>query len=133
MRAVWSLWPVRKAGTIAALAIVLSGCTNSGEDSGHGPVFGSPSAETTPLDGSPSASAPMPSPTATSVAGNPTTSPPRPGTTAPSRFATVQPGVQLPTGSQCAAWVRARPKKENKGVNRTYNSATGHHVDASTF
>jgi autotransporter family porin len=39
----------------------------------------------------------------------------------------------LPSDAQCAAWVRARPVKENKGVNATANHATGQHVDGSLF
>jgi hypothetical protein len=52
---------------------------------------------------------------------------------APAYFHTVPPGTKLPTGAQCAKWVRARPIKENKGVNRRYNRATGHHVSKSFF
>jgi len=51
----------------------------------------------------------------------------------PAYFHTLPPGSKLPTGAQCAAWVRARPVKENKGVNRTYNHATGHKVSTSFF
>jgi hypothetical protein len=54
-------------------------------------------------------------------------------TSAPAYFHTLAPGTKLPTGSQCAAWVRARPVKENKGVNREDNRATGHAVSKSFF
>jgi hypothetical protein len=54
-------------------------------------------------------------------------------TAAPAYFHTLPPGTKLPTGAQCAAWVRARPVKENKGVNRKYNRATGHHVSNAFF
>jgi autotransporter family porin len=53
--------------------------------------------------------------------------------TAPTHFATLPPGAALPSDEQCAAWVRARPVKENKGVNTTANHATGQHVDGSLF
>ena len=44
------------------------------------------------------------------------------GTTgrAPAYFLTLPPGAALPSGAQCARWVRARPVAENKGVNRRY-------------
>ncbi len=43
----------------------------------------------------------------------------------PKFFNTVPPGKKLPSGAQCAAWVRSRPIKENKGVNRKYNHDQG--------
>ena len=56
------------------------------------------------------------------------------GSTAiPSYFHTLSPGTRLPTGSQCAAWVRARPIAENKGVNRRFNHTTGHSVGSGFF
>ena len=42
-------------------------------------------------------------------------------------------GGKLPTDAQCAAWVRADPIKENKGVNKAANARTGHHVSGSLF
>ena len=51
----------------------------------------------------------------------------------PAYFHTVPPGQPLPTGAQCAAWVRARPVKENKGVNRRYNQVAGQRVSATFF
>lgn len=44
---------------------------------------------------------------------------------APVHFRTLPPGSKLPSGKQCAKWVRARPKPENKGVNRRFNQRTG--------
>jgi autotransporter family porin len=51
----------------------------------------------------------------------------------PARFALRAPGATLPTGAQCAAWVRAEPTGENKGANRTANQRTGHRIEASGF
>jgi autotransporter family porin len=51
---------------------------------------------------------------------------------APVHFRTIPPGARLPSGASCAKWVRARPKPENKGVNRRFNRRTGQHV-ASNF
>lgn len=39
----------------------------------------------------------------------------------PKFFNTIPPGKKLPSGAQCAKWVRSRPIKENKGVNRKFN------------
>lgn len=47
---------------------------------------------------------------------------------APAHFATLAPGTPLPPASQCAAWVRSRPLRENKRVNATFNQVTGHAV-----
>lgn len=48
-------------------------------------------------------------------------------------FNTVKPGQKLPSAALCAAWVRSRPLKENKGVNRKYNRTTGHRVGKNFF
>jgi autotransporter family porin len=52
---------------------------------------------------------------------------------APARFATVPPSRALPTGAQCAAWVRANPSTENKGANGRANQTTGHRIGADFF
>ncbi len=69
---------------------------------------------------SPSAPAPSPSPAPTGPGG------------APTHFRTLPPGAKLPSGAQCARWVRARPQPENKGVNRPFNLRAGQRV-ASNF
>src|SRR5215469_13600635 len=51
----------------------------------------------------------------------------RSGHKAPAYFHTLPPGAKLPSGAQCARWVRARPIKENKGMNRRYNQVKGQH------
>ncbi|HEY7143872.1 MAG TPA: hypothetical protein VH637_06455 [Streptosporangiaceae bacterium] len=51
----------------------------------------------------------------------------------PAYFRTLPPGAKLPSGAQCARWVRARPRAENKGANKGYNHTTGQHVGASFF
>jgi hypothetical protein len=48
----------------------------------------------------------------------------------PAYFHTLSPGAALPSGAQCARWVRARPIAENKGMNRAYNQAKGEPVGA---
>lgn len=53
--------------------------------------------------------------------------------TVPSYFHTLPPGTRLPTGGQCAAWVRARPVAENKGVNRMFDHTTGQRVGTGFF
>lgn len=52
---------------------------------------------------------------------------------APSYFRTLPPNAKLPSGAQCARWVRARPAAENKGMNRRFNHVTGQHVGRSFF
>jgi hypothetical protein len=52
---------------------------------------------------------------------------------APLHFRTLPPSAKLPSGAQCARWVRARPGKENKGANRRFNRTTGQRVGASFF
>jgi autotransporter family porin len=56
-----------------------------------------------------------------------------PAIAAPAYFHTVPPGSKLPTGGQCAQWVRARPMPENKGVNSSFNHTTGQSVGAAFF
>ncbi len=51
-------------------------------------------------------------------------------TAAPAFFGTLPPGAKLPSGAQCARWVRARPIKESKGMNVPFNRRTGEHVAA---
>ncbi|SNT61193.1 autotransporter family porin [Asanoa hainanensis] len=62
-----------------------------------------------------------------------TSSTSRPVEAAPARFATLPPGAALPTGAQCATWVRARPSAENKRMNLMANAATGHRIGADIF
>jgi hypothetical protein len=56
-----------------------------------------------------------------------------PAVTGPRVFRTLPPRAKLPSGAQCARWVLARPRKENKGANRGYNRTTGQHVGAGFF
>jgi len=76
-----------------------------------------------PVSSSPPPPAPTPSSSPT-PAPTPSPSPP-PASQAPAHFRTLPPGSKLPSGKQCAKWVRARPKPENKGVNRRFNQRTG--------
>jgi hypothetical protein len=56
-----------------------------------------------------------------------------PAVAAPLVFRTLPPGAKLPSDAQCAHWVLARPRKENKGANHGYNQTTGQHVGAGFF
>lgn len=76
---------------------------------------------------------PSPSASTASPAPSPKPSPTTAVGAAPARFTTLSPGAALPSGAQCAAWVRARPYKETKGANRTANHTTGHHIGSSFF
>ena len=69
----------------------------------------------------------------TAGCGSSTSSPPDPYahlTKPPTYFRTLPPGTTLPSGAQCARWVRARPIAENKGVNTPYNQTKGQHVSS---
>jgi autotransporter family porin len=52
---------------------------------------------------------------------------------APARFANRPPGSALPSGEQCARWVRAKPAPENKRANAAANRRTGQRVGADVF
>jgi len=98
-----------------------------------GPAEGTTARGVAELDRGPSAtpttqptSGPSASPTVTR-----TPTPTKPS--APSRFGTVPPGGALPSGAQCATWVRSRPIPENKGVNRQANRTTGHRIPGEFF
>jgi autotransporter family porin len=54
-------------------------------------------------------------------------------TDVPAHFATIGAGRALPSGAQCAAWVRARPEPENKDLNEASNATTGGSVGVSLF
>ena len=82
-------------------------------------------------DSSQSAATASASPSAAAVpshSSTPSASPSRTSTgTAdiPTHFYTLPVGATLPSDSQCAAWVRARPVAENKVENRTADHTTG--------
>jgi autotransporter family porin len=82
------------------------------------------------VDASPSGS---PAPSSASPAASPSGAGGAAAGAAPARFATLAPGAALPSGAQCATWVRARPYPENKGVNRRANQTTGHSIGTGFF
>jgi hypothetical protein len=49
----------------------------------------------------------------------------------PAYFRTLPPGTALPSGAECAKWVRARPIAENKSVNGPYNQTKGQPVSSN--
>lgn len=51
-----------------------------------------------------------------------------PKVVAPGHFETLMPSAALPSGAQCAVWVRANPLLENKGMNVKFNQTMGHPV-----
>ena len=85
-----------------------------------------------PASSSPSPSVPPRSPAPTVTPAPAPTPSVLPAHGAPVHFRTLPPSAKLPSGAECARWVRARPKPENKGVNRPFNRRTGQHV-ASNF
>jgi hypothetical protein len=54
-------------------------------------------------------------------------------TAAPAYFHTIPPGEPLPSGAQCAQWVRERPAPENKAANARDNHITGEGVGPDFF
>jgi autotransporter family porin len=120
-----------KVAAVAAIRTSASGASRArttsqraGSDAASAVQAAAPSASPTsppPVSSSPPPPAPTPSSSPTPA---PTPSPP-PASQAPAHFRTLPPGSKLPSGKQCAKWVRARPKPENKGVNRRFNQRTG--------
>jgi hypothetical protein len=121
------------------LAITISGC---GSPATHRPAASlqhpDPAAESaashsaasrvTAASADPAAAAPSTA-GASSAPAQASSSPARAGS-APAFFRTLPPGAALPSGAQCAKWVRARPIRESKGVNRRFNLVQGQHLSA---
>ena len=81
----------------------------------------------------PASATPTPDPSAEAIA-TPTVAPPiAQAPPLPAHFRTVGAGVALPSGAQCALWVRSSPLPENKGANRAANQVTGQHVGSDLF
>jgi hypothetical protein len=115
-------------GAAAAKASNGSAHAASGPDERSGPPPGSaPPAGAPPPPGAPP---PGSGPPGSGPAG---AGPPMLGTGAPLHFRTLPPRAKLPTGAQCARWVRASPSPENKSVNKKDNHITGQHVGARFF
>ena len=49
------------------------------------------------------------------------------------QFGTLPPGAKLPSGMQCARWVRGSPSPENRPANKTFNDTAGQHVGPGFF
>ena len=96
-----------------------------------------PAGSPTPADptaGAPDVSPGVPVPSAAGSTGpgpGRSTPPAVPGS--PARFTTLRPGAALPSGAQCAVWVRAKSYPENKGANKAANQKTGHSIGGSFF
>src|SRR5215467_7856956 len=119
------------AAVLAAAALLAASCSaptprTASYSGSQSPATGhvdapSPSADPSPSSPTPNSSR-KPTPTSAPAA-----------TSGPDHFGTVPVGGKLPSDAQCAAWVRADPIKENKGVNKAANQRTGHRVSASLF
>jgi len=114
---------------LAAAVLLLGGCASTSANWASGAPTGVPAAAPSP-SGPPSSPSGRPS---SSTRPTPTRPPVPPQPAAPAHFGTVPPGGKLPGDAQCAAWVRATPYRENKGVNKAPNARTGQHVDGSLF
>jgi autotransporter family porin len=130
------------SGAIAGLLVVASGgavvavrhaATSNAPNRAGSPVAAGRALSTSSPSETPTAT---PSPTATPTAAAtpaPAKAPSTQLAAAPAHFGTLAPGAALPSGAQCAAWVRAKPLAENKGGNRGFNQATGHSLGGSFF
>ncbi|MBO0868638.1 MAG: hypothetical protein J2P15_08755 [Micromonosporaceae bacterium] len=109
----------RAALAFAAVLALVAGCSKAtAQGTGGATADSAAPASGVPVTGQPSAAAPS--------------TPARPAArAAPAHFSTLPPGASLPSDAQCSAWVRARPVKENKNVNRRFNQTTGQHVSGS--
>lgn len=56
-----------------------------------------------------------------------------PAAHAPLNFQTLPPGARLPSGAQCARWVRASPSPETRSANTTFNHTVGHKLGPGFF
>jgi hypothetical protein len=132
------------AGAIAIVHFASLGSAAAGTPGGVGPA-GSTGVAGAGTLGRDTAALPGSAGLATSRSGPSSTSP-RAGRAAPARlapagataaapafFGTLPPGARLPSGAQCARWVRARPTRENKGMNQAFNAATGQRVGSGFF
>jgi len=77
----------------------------------------------------PPAAPPSPPPSSTPPAAPPSPPP----STVPIHFRTLPPGAVLPTGAECARWVRESPQREDRPGNYRANHTPGHHVGADFF
>jgi autotransporter family porin len=122
--------------TVATVAIVRGCGGGSANRSAHNAAAGVDASTPGPSGDAGASVGATPSATASSGApsGHPSASRVAPaGGAAPARFATLGPGAALPSGAQCATWVRAKPYAENKGANRRANQVTGHTIGTSFF
>ncbi|MEV0713103.1 hypothetical protein [Asanoa sp. NPDC050611] len=117
-------WPIAVVAATAA-AIALVGTISAHADRAPGGAAGRTGTGWSDTEGG--WSEPAAPPSELSATARPT--PPA----APDRFVTLPPGATLPSGAQCATWVRSRPSAENKGMNLMANSTTGHRIGADIF
>ena len=114
---------------LSGLGSADAGALSSARSHTPGPAaLGPHTPPATPRYGASSRSSPRAA-RATSAAFAPSTA----AAAAPAFFPTLPPGARLPSDAQCARWARARPTRENKGVNRVFNRTTGQHVGRSFF
>lgn len=126
------LWPtIAAVGVLAVVAAVSVSILlrRDADDSTLMPELPGETVEpgTTPTSGMTPTIGPTTTPS--SAATTSTTKPPA----APARFTTKNPGAALPTGAQCATWVRSTPYKENKRDNAKANNTTGHSIGSDFF
>jgi hypothetical protein len=126
---------VRRWVAVAAVTVALTGCAaQPGAGTAADPAPGvtwSPGRPAATAGPSPTTGPPVtPPPTTARPSARPS---PSPTGGAPAHFATRPPGAALPSGTQCAAWVRATAYPENKGSNATANATKGQHLATGFF
>jgi hypothetical protein len=115
-----------------------SGATAGGASSGraHSGHASSGSLASSPASGSAGSGAAAAASPAASRPASPSSARRAPGAklaAPPLHFRTLPPGAKLPTGAQCARWVRETPLRENKAANKKANQTVGQHVGAHFF
>jgi hypothetical protein len=129
-------WP----GLAIVVVLVLTGVSAALFLRGKSAGTAAPLAAAPPATGEPTGATLDPTPTAppsvpasAAPSGPPGASPSPTRAAPPVRFTTRPPGTALPSGAQCAAWVRAKHLPENKGANKRANQTTGHSIGGSFF
>ncbi|MGH3275558.1 MAG: hypothetical protein ACRDNZ_14700 [Streptosporangiaceae bacterium] len=146
MRRSTAAWIAALTVIVVTGALSIAHYSNTGQDlAAQGSATGGATGRTSP--GGTAASTPVTregsqgSPSVTPPAILPAMPPPKPSATpsgpargtAPAYFRTLPPGATLPSGAQCAQWVRESPQPENKAANARDNQITGQHVGAHFF
>ena len=131
-------------GLVPALSLILAGCasgpdgvggvtpvaastgiSSAGMSSSAATASGPKASAASATSGSKAAAAPA-------TSGSKTTALGQAAGAKPAFFELKSPGAPLPSGAQCATWVRQRSIKENKGANQSANQRRGHKLSGAS-